>query len=166
LLKIAMGSAGRSAMALAASNTTSEFSVALDRTAATFDPSGDHVGNPKLPSASVDSATDRPPASMIESDASWLSTAIDPDDAIGPVVTVEDVGSVVGVGAAVAAGLANAAVAAGVDEGAGPPQAAARRAIVVQPSTSHRTLTISGTIRGNLRNGSGRQRQASCQMTR
>jgi hypothetical protein len=137
-----------------ASNTTSDVSVPLDRTAAIRDPSGDHVGNPKLPSASPDKAADRPPASMIDNEASWLRTAIDPDAAIGRSATIEVVGSAAGLDVAIALGVADAGVASGVEDGVGPPHAATRRAVAAQVRTSLRTRTIPATIRATRPGGS------------
>ncbi len=92
------------------------------------DPSGDHVGNPKVPSATPARTVDSPAASMITREPSRSRTAIDPDDAIRPRLAAA-------VGAALAIAGEGFAVAidgvtdAGLPEGAGPPHAAARTTI-------------------------------------
>ena len=51
-------------------------SVKLVWTAAICDPSGDHVGKPKVPASPLASIVGRPPASVSQSDPSLRTTAI------------------------------------------------------------------------------------------
>jgi hypothetical protein len=79
---------------------------------------------------------------MIDSEASWLRTAIDPDAAIGPFATIELVGAGARLGGVVVLGAADASVASGLDEGVGPPQAATTSAVAAHMRRTLRTPTI------------------------
>jgi hypothetical protein len=97
--------------------------VAVDRTAAIRDPSGDHVGNPWAPLLASASTAAWPSARTTASDPSGPRTAIDPDEAIGTAAG-SGLGGIALVAAAEKSGV-------GTDdggwlgEGAGPPHPAA-----------------------------------------
>ena len=93
LRKMTTGSTDGPASAWRASNTRIMFSDPV-RIAAIREPSGDHTGKANVASAVVARTTDRPVASMSDSEPSLPTTAIDPEEANGPP------GSIVLVGAA------------------------------------------------------------------
>jgi hypothetical protein len=103
-----VGSTTRPDEAVAASKTTIDASVRLERTAASLDPSGDQVGRPSGPASASASRTDRPPASTIDSAPSVSSRAILLDEAIGPYESAgpTDGSDALGCGAAVTDWLA------------------------------------------------------------
>src|SRR6478736_1191099 len=92
LRKMTTGSTDGPASARRASNTRIRFSDPV-RIAAIRDPSGDHTGKANVASADVARTTDRPVASMSESEPSLPTTAIEPDEANGPPGTIVLVGT-------------------------------------------------------------------------
>jgi hypothetical protein len=66
------------------SKTTTTVFVPSDRTAAMRDPSGDHVGNPYIPSEVSSRGVEAPSDATTEIEPSSARTAIEPVDPIGP----------------------------------------------------------------------------------
>ena len=129
LRRMTSGSAGGWSVKWLASNTTIVSSVPLARVAARCEPSGDHVGKPKVPLEASASSVAWPRSSTSSIEPSFASTASVPVEAMG--VSVAVAGEASELGAGDPAGTSVVGVpevtpltdGAGLPDGLGPPQA-------------------------------------------
>jgi hypothetical protein len=103
------------------------------------DPSGDHVGNPYRPSAVSPRRIDLPSAPTTEIEPSFASTAIEPEETIGP-AAVDALGA--SLGAMLPAGDEVTAEGTALGDGAVLPHAAARNAETATATTGLRRAVI------------------------
>ena len=135
-LRITTGSADPAAV----SNTTrSAPDVGLARTVAIRVPSGDQVGNPKVPFATSARGVERPSAPTMDNDPSAARIAIEPLDAIGPVNAADELGDAEPGGSLVTGDGPTVALATGFPDGAGSPHAATANT-AAQPRSAMRLI--------------------------